>query len=331
MKILVTGGAGYIGSHVVKALLEANAYDITVIDNLCKGTQSAIDTLRKIGEFEFIEMSLEEVDRLETLFKEKKFDAIIHFAAFIEVFESTKKPLKYYLNNTANALNLVALCAKYSVNKFIFSSTAAVYGEPDVSEVSEDTPLNPINPYGRSKMMTEWFLKDHGAADESFKYAILRYFNVAGASSDGLLGQNYPNATHLIKVANQTITGKREKMMIFGEDYPTKDGSCIRDYIHIEDLANAHLSALKYLKNGGKSEVFNVGYGRGFSVKEVVQKAKEVSGVDFRAEVGPRRDGDPACLIANSTKLRMLTDWTPKKDDLGVIISSALEWEKKLK
>lgn len=328
MKILVTGGAGYIGSHVVKALLERNAYEIVVVDNLCKGSQKAIDSLREINEFEFVNLSLENIGELKELFKKHKFDAIIHFAAFIEVFESTQNPLKYYLNNTSNALNLITLAAKYGVNKFIFSSTAAVYGEPKSGEVSEESELNPINPYGRSKVMSEWFLRDLASSKKDFKFAILRYFNVAGASSDGLLGQNYPNATHLIKVATQTITGQRDKMYIFGDDYDTKDGTCIRDYIHVEDLANAHLSALDYLADGGKSEIFNVGYGKGFSVKEVINKAKEIAG-EFEVEISDRRAGDPACLIANSNKLRNLTNWEPKCDDLGLIISSALKWEEK--
>ena len=336
MKILITGGAGYIGSHVTKQLIESKNYEIVVIDNFCKGSNLAIQTLKDVAKknevkFEFINLSLENIDELEDVFKEHKFEAIIHFAAFIEVFESTQKPLKYYRNNSANALNLITLCAKYNVNKFIFSSTAAVYGEPKDGIVKEETPLNPINPYGRSKVVTEWILKDYALSNPNFKYGILRYFNVAGASNDGLLGQNYPNATHLIKVATQTILGKREKMSIFGEDYETDDGSCIRDYIHIEDLAAAHLSVLKYLNDGGKSEIFNVGYGKGYSVKEVIKKAKEVSGVDFKAEVSKRRDGDPARLVADSTKLRSLTNWEPKNDDLGLIIGSALKWEKKIK
>lgn len=336
MKILITGGAGYIGSHVTKQLIESKNYEIVVIDNFCKGSNLAIQTLKDVAKknevkFEFINLSLENIDELEDVFKEHKFEAIIHFAAFIEVFESTQKPLKYYRNNSANALNLITLCAKYNVNKFIFSSTAAVYGEPKDGIVKEETPLNPINPYGRSKVVTEWILKDYALSNPNFKYGILRYFNVAGASNDGLLGQNYPNATHLIKVATQTILGKREKMSIFGEDYETGDGSCIRDYIHIEDLAAAHLSVLKYLNDGGKSEIFNVGYGKGYSVKEVIKKAKEVSGIDFKAEVSGRRDGDPARLIADSTKLRSLTNWQPKSDDLGLIISSALKWENKIK
>ncbi|WP_297941972.1 UDP-glucose 4-epimerase GalE [uncultured Campylobacter sp.] len=329
MKILITGGAGYIGSHVAKALLEANRHDVVILDNLCKGSMRAIEALRKIGEFEFVQESLENTPAIEKLFKREKFDAIIHFAAFIEVFESTQNPLKYYLNNTANAMNLIALANKYGVKDFIFSSTAATYGEPDIPQVSEETPQNPINPYGRSKLMVEWVLKDAAAANPNFKYGILRYFNVAGAASDGTIGQNYPNATHLIKVATQTIVGKRDKMSIFGDDYDTKDGTCIRDYIHVEDLASAHLAVLDYLQSG-ESAVFNVGYGTGFSVKEVVNEAKKVSGVDFKVEIAPRRAGDPACLISNADKIRTKTSWHPEHESLDEIILSALNWEKKL-
>ncbi|WP_291938012.1 UDP-glucose 4-epimerase GalE [Campylobacter sp.] len=329
MKILITGGAGYIGSHVAKALLEANRHDVVILDNLCKGSMRAIEALRKIGEFEFVQESLENTPAIEKLFKREKFDAIIHFAAFIEVFESTQNPLKYYLNNTANAMNLIALANKYGVKDFIFSSTAATYGEPGVPQVSEETPQNPINPYGRSKLMVEWVLKDAAAANPNFKYGILRYFNVAGAASDGTIGQNYPNATHLIKVATQTIVGKRDKMSIFGDDYDTKDGTCIRDYIHVEDLASAHLAVLDYLQSND-SAVFNVGYGTGFSVKEVVNEAKKVSGVDFKVEIAPRRAGDPACLISNADKIRTKTSWHPEHESLDEIILSALNWEKKL-
>lgn len=329
MKILITGGAGYIGSHVAKALLEANRHDVVILDNLCKGSMRAIEALRKIGEFEFVQESLENTPAIEKLFRREKFDAIIHFAAFIEVFESTQNPLKYYLNNTANAMNLIALANKYGVKDFIFSSTAATYGEPDIPQVSEETPQNPINPYGRSKLMVEWVLKDAAAANPNFKYGILRYFNVAGAASDGTIGQNYPNATHLIKVATQTIVGKRDKMSIFGDDYDTKDGTCIRDYIHVEDLASAHLAVLDYLQTND-SAVFNVGYGTGFSVKEVVNEAKKVSGVDFKVQIAPRRAGDPACLISNADKIRTKTSWHPEHESLDEIILSALNWEKKL-
>ena len=329
MKILITGGAGYIGSHVAKALLEANCHDVVILDNLCKGSLRAIEALRGVGEFEFVQESLENTPAIEKLFKREKFDAIIHFAAFIEVFESTQNPLKYYLNNTANAMNLIALANKYGVKDFIFSSTAATYGEPDIPQVSEETPQNPINPYGRSKLMVEWVLKDTAAANPNFKYGILRYFNVAGAASDGTIGQNYPNATHLIKVATQTIVGKRDKMSIFGDDYDTKDGTCIRDYIHVEDLASAHLAVLDYLQSND-SAVFNVGYGTGFSVKEVVNEAKKVSGVDFKVQIAPRRAGDPACLISNADKIRTKTSWHPEHESLDEIILSALNWEKKL-
>ena len=329
MKILITGGAGYIGSHVAKALLEANRHDVVILDNLCKGSMRAIEALRDAGEFEFVQESLENTPAIEKLFKREKFDAIIHFAAFIEVFESTQNPLKYYLNNTANAMNLIALANKYGVKDFIFSSTAATYGEPGVPQVSEETPQNPINPYGRSKLMVEWVLKDAAAANPNFKYGILRYFNVAGAASDGTIGQNYPNATHLIKVATQTIVGKRDKMSIFGDDYDTKDGTCIRDYIHVEDLASAHLAVLDYLQSND-SAVFNVGYGTGFSVTEVVNEAKKVSGVDFKVQIAPRRAGDPACLISNADKIRTKTSWRPEHESLDEIILSALNWEKKL-
>ena len=327
MKILITGGAGYIGSHVLKALLKQGGHEITVVDNLCKGTTKALDALEKIGKFKFVKANLE--DDLSGIFAEGKFDAIIHFAAFIEVFESTQEPLKYYLNNTANVAKILTYCKEYGVNKFIFSSTAAVYGEPEIGEVDEQTAANPINPYGRSKLMSEWIIKDYAASNENFKFAILRYFNVAGADEEGLIGQNYPNATHLIKVAVQTILGKRESMGIFGDDYATKDGTCVRDYIHVSDLADAHISALDYISQNG-SETFNVGYGRGFSVKEVIETAKEVSGVNFKVLNAPRRDGDPAILISNASKLPSLTSWKPKRDDLALIIKTALEWEKKI-
>ena len=329
MNILITGGAGYIGSHVLKALLETQKHNISVIDNLYSGSKNAIETLQNIAKFDFFECDLSNLDQIDQILSSKKIEAIIHFAAFIEVFESMNNPLKYYLNNTANAANLINLAIKNGVSKFIFSSTAATYGEPENGVVNEQSEQNPINPYGRSKLMTEQILKDAAVANPNFKYGILRYFNVAGASSDGLIGQNYPNATHLVKVATQTIVGKRDCMSIFGDDYPTKDGSCIRDYIHIEDLADAHLSVLEYL-NHNQSDIFNVGYGRGFSVKEVIECAKKVSGVDFAVKIAPRRDGDPAVLISNADKLRQNTSWTPKHQSLEEIIQSALNWEKKI-
>ncbi|WP_096029421.1 UDP-glucose 4-epimerase GalE [Campylobacter lanienae] len=329
MNILITGGAGYIGSHVLKALLEKNSDKITVIDNFYSGSRDALVALESVGKFEFIKCDLADTDLLEEIFSTHKFDAIIHFAAYIEVFESMQNPLKYYLNNTANTANLINLALKFGVKKFIFSSTAATYGEPENGVVCENNPQNPINPYGNSKLMSEQILKDAAAANSDFKFGILRYFNVAGASLDGLIGQNYPNATHLIKVATQTITGKRANMSIFGRDYDTKDGTCIRDYIHIEDLADAHLAVLDYLDDND-SDIFNVGYGHGFSVLEVINMAKKISGVNFEVMDAPRRLGDPAILIADSSKLRNLTSWKPKKDSLETIISSALAWEKKI-
>ena len=329
MNILITGGAGYIGSHVLKVLLEKNSDKITVIDNFYSGSRDALVALESVGKFEFIKCDLADTALLEEIFSTHKFDAIIHFAAYIEVFESMQNPLKYYLNNTANTANLINLALKCGVKKFIFSSTAATYGEPENGIVCENSPQNPINPYGNSKLMSEQILKDAAAANSDFKFGILRYFNVAGASLDGLIGQNYPNATHLIKVATQTITGKRANMSIFGRDYDTKDGTCIRDYIHIEDLADAHLAVLDYLDDND-SDIFNVGYGHGFSVLEVINMAKKISGVDFEVMDAPRRLGDPAILIADSSKLRNLTSWKPKKDSLETIISSALAWEKKI-
>ncbi|MBE3610446.1 UDP-glucose 4-epimerase GalE [Campylobacter californiensis] len=327
MNILITGGAGYIGSHVLKALLTQGGHKITVLDNLSKGSAEALKTLKKLGEFEFVNANLE--DDLSEVFSRGKFDAIIHFAAFIEVAESVAKPLKYYLNNTANVAKILTYCDRFGVNKFIFSSTAAVYGEPEVGEVTEENQTAPINPYGMSKLMSEQIIKDFAATNKCFKYAILRYFNVAGADEDGLIGQRYPNATHLIKVAVQTALGKRESMSIFGDDYPSNDGTCVRDYIHVSDLADAHLSALEYLAQNG-SEVFNVGYGHGFSVKEVIQTAKKVSGVNFLVNKAPRREGDPAILISNATKIRTKTNWKPKRESLELIIKTALEWEKKI-
>lgn len=327
MNILITGGAGYIGSHVLKALLENKGHKITVIDNLSKGAIKALEALKNVGEFQFFKANLE--DDLSLIFKNGKFDVIIHFAAFIEVFESTQNPLKYYLNNTANVAKILTYCRDFGVKNMIFSSTAAVYGEPSIGEVDEQTPVAPINPYGYSKLMSEQIIKDFAASNNEFKYAILRYFNVAGADASGLIGQNYPNATHLIKVATQTALGKRESMSIFGNDYDTPDGTCIRDYIHVSDLAYAHLEALEFIQNS-PSQTFNVGYGKGFSVKEVIEATKQVSGVNFKVLDAQRRQGDPAKLIANSTKLRSMTNWKPKFQDLALIIKTALEWEKKI-
>ncbi|MBT0743349.1 UDP-glucose 4-epimerase GalE [Campylobacter upsaliensis] len=326
MKILITGGAGYIGSHTLRQFLNTK-HEICVLDNLSKGSKIALEDLRSIREFDFFEQDLNDFKGVKDLFKREKFDAVVHFAASIEVFESMQDPLKYYMNNTANTSNLIQTCLENNVNKFIFSSTAATYGEPKSPVVSETSPLEPINPYGRSKLMSEEVLRDASRAKPQFKHCILRYFNVAGACMDFKLGQRYPKATLLIKVAAEVAAGKREKLYIFGDDYETKDGTCIRDFIHIDDISSAHLAALEYLDNN-ESNVFNVGYGHGFSVKEVIEAMKEVSGVDFKVELAPRRAGDPSILISNAEKICKLTSWKPKYDDLKLICKSSYEWEK---
>ncbi len=334
--ILFTGAAGYIGSHTALAFLQNSDCKITIIDNLQSGFRENVAFLECDfkARIKFIQMDLGDFDAMQNLFKAQKFDAVVHFAASLIVPESVVKPLLYYSNNTKNTLNLIANCVECGVNRFIFSSTAAVYGEPKIVPVAEDSPLLPINPYGSSKMMSEMILRDCAIANADFRFVALRYFNVAGAYRNNDyakgqgLGQRSANATHLIKVACECAVGKRESMNIFGDDYDTADGSCVRDYIHIDDLANAHLSAFEFLENGGQSEVFNVGYGEGYSVKEVVAKVKEISGVDFKAINAPRRDGDPAILISNNAKILAQTSWRPKFNDIDFIIKSAYQWEK---
>ena len=319
MNILITGGAGYIGSHVVKQLGETTNHNLTIIDNLSTGFKENI----LYGEL--IECDLKDINKLDEVFKTKKFDVIIHFAASIEVPESLIDPLKYYLNNTVNTTNLTNLAVKYKIKKFIFSSTAAVYGNAQNIPIKEENILAPINPYGWSKLMSERILIDTANSNKYFDYVILRYFNVAGASIDNKIGQTYPNATHLIKVASEVSLGKREKMLIFGDDYDTKDGSCIRDYIHIEDLASAHLKAIEYNKSG----IFNCGYSKGFSVKEVIYTMKKVSEKDFIVEIVNRRDGDSENIVADNSKIVKEMNWQPKFDNLELICRTSLDWEKK--
>lgn len=327
MKILISGGAGYIGSHTLRQFLNTQ-HELCVLDNLSKGSLINLNALKNLREFTFFEQDLSDFAGVKELFKREKFDAVVHFAASIEVFESMQDPLKYYLNNTANTSNLIQTCLENEVNKFIFSSTAATYGEPQTPVVSETSPLAPINPYGRSKLMSEEVLRDASAANPHFKHCILRYFNVAGACMDFDIGQRYPKATLLIKVAAECAALKRDKLFIYGDDYDTKDGTCIRDFIHVDDISSAHLAALEYLEQN-ESNIFNVGYGHGFSVKEVIAAMKEVSGVDFKVELAGRRAGDPSVLISNAEKIRSLTKWQPKFDDLKLICKSAYEWEKK--
>lgn len=335
MQILITGAAGYIGSHVVKQLLKDTSKEIIIIDNLVTGFENTIDTLKALdssnSRIKFYNQDLSQWNKVEDIFKENNIVEIIHFAASLIVPESVSDPLKYYLNNTANTANLVKIATKHGVKKFIFSSTAATYGEPaslPETGIDENYPTNPINPYGSSKLFSEGVIKDTAYACEDFKYVILRYFNVAGADVEGKIGQSTLNATHLIKVAAETALGKREKMAIFGDDYPTSDGTCIRDYIHVGDLADAHLKALEYLETN-ESDTFNCGYGYGYSVKEVIEMMKKVSGVDFRVDMAAKRAGDPASLISDNRKIKTNMNWEPKYNDLELICKTALEWEKK--
>jgi UDP-glucose 4-epimerase len=320
MKLLVTGGAGYIGSHVVRHLVEAG-HQVVVFDNLSTGHRQAV------GKAELIVADLEDQATLRSVFDTQGFDGVLHFAAHIVVPESVANPIKYYSNNTRNTLNLLQACAEAGTRFFVFSSTAAVYGIPDTPSVAEDAPLDPINPYGASKMMSERMLMDLGAASD-LRYVSLRYFNVAGADSEGRMGQATPDATHLIKVACQAALGQRDGITVFGTDYDTPDGTCIRDYIHVEDLAAAHVRALDYLQGGGTSQVLNCGYGRGYSVLEVLDAVKRASGVDFPVHLGARREGDPPALTADATRIRQILDWQPRYDNLDVIVQHALAWER---
>lgn len=323
MSILVTGGAGYIGSHVV-SLLGETGKDVIIFDNLTTGRKENI----LFGKL--VVGDLNDTDALEKLFAENKIDAVLHFAGSIVVPESVENPVLYYKNNTENSLNLVKACVKHGTKKFIFSSTAAVYGMPASGVASEETPTDPINPYGRSKLMTEWMLEDVSSAHD-FNYVALRYFNVAGASKTGKIGQSTPRATHLLKTAAELATGKRAGMSIFGTDYDTKDGTCIRDYIHVDDLAQAHLDALSFLDKGGDSQVLNCGYGQGFSVREVIAAVESYIDSKLNVEMGPRRAGDAIELISRADKIKTVLGWTPKYNDLPYIVKSAVEWEKKLR
>ncbi|WP_020408109.1 UDP-glucose 4-epimerase GalE [Hahella ganghwensis] len=319
MKVLVTGGAGYIGSHVVRQLGEAG-HDIIVFDNLSTGYPWAVT----YGEL--VVGDLSNPDDLEAVFANHQFEAVLHFAANIVVPESVENPLKYYGNNTRNTLNLLEKVQKYKVPYMVFSSTAAVYGMPENTVITEDTPLAPINPYGASKMMSERMIQDLAFAS-GLKYTILRYFNVAGADLESRIGQATPAATHLIKVACECVQDLREGMSVFGTDYETRDGTCIRDYIHVDDLAKAHVMALDVMSKGGESNILNCGYGRGFTVREVIDVVKKISGKEFPVEEVGRRAGDPGALIAKNDKIKQVLGWEPDHDDLEVIVKSALDWE----
>lgn len=322
-KILVTGGCGYIGSHVVRQLSESG-FEVVVYDNLSTGFRDAL-----IHGEPLIEADLADQQSLAKAFKEYGFKTVLHFAASIVAPESVSQPIKYYENNTWTTLGLLERCVEFGVERFIFSSTAAVYGFPEGGVASESSALAPINPYGTSKLMSEWMLRDVAVA-YGMKYVALRYFNVAGADPLSRMGQRTPEATHLIKVACQAALGQRNHVAIYGTDYPTPDGTGIRDYIHVEDLASAHLAALDYLEKGGGSTAMNVGYGNGSSVREVLSLVKEVSGVVFKVVEEGRRPGDPASLVAKAERIGTLTGWTPSYNSLRNIIEDAWRWESKL-
>ncbi|MFF8799095.1 MULTISPECIES: UDP-glucose 4-epimerase GalE [unclassified Methylobacterium] len=324
MAVLVTGGAGYIGSHMVLALIDAGHEEVVVLDDLSTGFDWALPPEVRLVVGDVADQALV----TETILRHQ-IDAVAHFAARIVVPDSVADPLGYYLANTVKTRALIETAARTGVRHFIFSSTAAVYGEPEIVPVPETLATNPINPYGRSKLMSEWMLADAAAA-HGFSYGVLRYFNVAGADPRGRSGQSTPNATHLIKVATQAALGQRTHLEVFGTDYPTRDGSCLRDYIQVSDLADAHMVVLDHLRGGGASLTLNCGYGRGYSVLELIEVVKRISGRDFEVRLSPRRPGDPAQIIAGADRIRNELGWSPRQDDLDAIVAQALAWEESL-
>ena len=323
MAVLVTGGAGYIGSHMVHELVDTGER-VIVLDNLSTGHRWAVakGALLVVGD-------TGDQPLVKRLIRDHGIGAIIHFAGSIVVPDSVRDPLGYYRNNTVNSRALIECAVDGGVRHFIFSSTAAVYGNPAATPIAEDAATLPVSPYGWSKLMTEVMLRDTSHAHD-FAHVSLRYFNVAGADPKGRVGQSTRNATHLIKVAAETALGLRGKLEVFGTDYPTPDGTCIRDYIHVSDLVGAHRDALRYLRSGAPSLTLNCGYGHGFSVREVIATVRRVSGVDFKVENAPRRVGDPAMIVAGNRRIREAFGWQPSFDDLAVIVSHALAWEREL-
>ena len=320
MAVLVTGGAGYIGSHMVLALCDAGE-DVVVLDDLSTGVRANVDPRARLVIGDGSDQTL-----VMRLVAEHRVSAVVHFAAKIVVPDSVVDPLEYYFANTVKTRELLAAVTSANVSHFVFSSTAAVYGNVSQDPVSEETAAIPVSPYGSSKLMSEWMLKDCARA-YGLKYVVLRYFNVAGADPKGRAGQSTRRATHLIKVACEAAIGKREGIQVFGTDYPTKDGTCIRDYIHVTDLAAAHIDALNYLRAEGDNAVLNCGYGTGYSVLEVINAVQRVSGTNFPIKISPARAGDPAAIVANTNKIRRIIGWKPKLDNLETIIRHALEWE----
>ena len=319
-KVLLTGGAGYIGSHVAK-LLTRNGYEVIIIDNLYSSNPKKVyGRLYKVD--------LKEEETVSEILRKEKPDIVLHFAAFISVPESLEKPFLYYENNVGNTIKLLSALRKAEINNFLFSSSAAVYGIPDVVPVSEAAELKPINPYGETKVIIEKILRDMARVKE-INYISLRYFNVAGADPEGELGPTYKQPTHLIIRALKTAKGEYPYLEIFGTDYPTPDGTCIRDYIHVMDLAEAHILAMEYLLSTRESLVLNCGYGKGFSVREVVSTVKKVTGIDFKVVETERRAGDPPVLVADNSKIKKILKWKPKHDSLETIIKDAWHWELK--
>jgi UDP-glucose 4-epimerase len=323
MSVLVTGGAGYIGSHMVWTLVDRGE-DVVVVDNLTTGSRALVAEKAR-----FVEGNAGDGALVRKLIADHGVDAVIHFAGSIVVPESVANPLAYYANNTIVARNLLEACVEGGVRNFIFSSTASVYGEVSIDPVAEDFDARPINPYGRSKLMTEWMLEDTAHAHD-LRYVALRYFNVAGADAKGRTGQSTPRATHLIKRACQVALGRVAKLSVFGTDYPTPDGTGVRDYIHVSDLVAAHALALDHLRGGGTAATFNCGYGRGVSVRQVIDAVERVTGQKLTVTEEPRRPGDPPSIVADSTRIRQTLGWTPQHDDLDEIVRSAHAWESKL-
>lgn len=319
--ILVCGGAGYIGSHINKQLYK-EGYDTVVFDNLVYGHKEAV----KWGKF--VKGDLSKIDDIEAVFNQYKIDAVFHFAAYAYVGESVNEPEKYYYNNVVNTLNLLKVMKKHGCNRIIFSSTCATYGEPAKVPITEDMPQNPINPYGATKLMIERVFKDYNKA-YGLNFVALRYFNAAGADPECVLGESHNPETHIIPLVLDAASGQREDIKVFGTDYDTPDGSCIRDYIHVTDLASAHLLALHYLESGKPSDFLNLGNERGTSVLEVVDSVKRVTGKDFKVTLAPRRSGDPAILVGSSEKAKKILGWKPEYSDIDTIVAHAWKWHEK--
>ena len=321
MSILVCGGAGYIGSHTVHQLVEKGE-DVVIVDNLQTGHMGAVNPKAK-----FYKGDIREAEVLDRIFTENKIDAVVHFAANSLVGESMTNPLKYFNNNVYGMQVLLEAMVRHGIDKIVFSSTAATYGEPERIPIMEDDRTEPTNPYGQSKLIMEKMMKWVSLAN-GIRYVSLRYFNAAGAIEDGSIGEDHSPETHLIPLILQVPLGKRDHITVFGEDYPTPDGTCLRDYIHVLDLADAHVLAIDYLRRGGESNIFNLGNGQGFSVKEMIEAAKEATGLDIKVEIGERRAGDPAQLIASSEKARKVLGWQPKVTDVKAVIGTAWKWHR---